>query len=49
MMPAFGAKEQNVLLKVWEAKEGGVSASWRKCPVLDTDSIDTSICKVIRG
>lgn len=38
----------NFLFKVPEAKEGGVSVSFGKYPILDTDSIDNSICKIMR-
>lgn len=38
----------NFLFKVSEAKEGSVSVSFRKYPILDTDSINNSICKIMR-
>ena len=40
--------DSKFLFKVSEAKEeGGVSASLRKYPILNTDSIDNSVCKTI--
>lgn len=36
------------LFEVSEAKEEGVSVSFRKYPILVTDSIDNSICKIVR-
>lgn len=35
----------NFLFKVSEAKEGSVSVSFRRYPILDTDSSDNSIIR----